>query len=457
MAEQKRQLRLGVFLQANGHHIAAWRHPGANADLGVSFAQYKELAQKAEAAKFDMIFLADGVAVRENADNTESMSRSGRAVTFEPLTLYSALAAVTEHIGFVATASTTYNEPYHVARKFASLDHMSGGRSGWNVVTSASDAEARNFGLEKHVEHGKRYQRAEEFVDVVTKLWDSWEDDSFLRDKASSRFLIPKNCTRNQPQRRRFFPWRGPHQRGAFAAGLAEVVVQAGASEPGRELAARTGEVIFTAQQTLEDAQKFYASVKGRMPKYGRRPEQLLVMPGIFPVIGATQAEAEAKYKQLQDLVHPAQGLQMLRNIAPGVDLSKIDLDGPLPDDLPETNGGKSRQALLRGMAARDNLTIRQLFLKVAGARGHFTIVGTPKSIVDTLEQWFVEGGADGFNIMPPYLPGGLDEFIELVLPELRRRGLFRSEYEGRTLRENLGLARPENQFAVARGAALRA
>ncbi len=455
MAEQKRRLRLGVFLQANGHHIAAWRHPGANADLGVSFAQYKELAQKAEAAKFDMIFLADGVAVRENADNTESMSRSGRAVTFEPLTLYSALAAVTEHIGFVATASTTYNEPYHVARKFASLDHISGGRSGWNVVTSASDAEARNFSLEKHVEHGKRYQRAEEFVDVVTKLWDSWEDDSFLRDKASGQFFDPEKLHETN-HKGEFFSVRGPLNVARSPQGW-PVVVQAGASEPGQELAARTGEVIFTAQQTLEDAQKFYASVKGRMPKYGRRPEQLLVMPGIFPVIGATQAEAEAKYKQLQDLVHPAQGLQMLRNIAPGVDLSKIDLDGPLPDDLPETNGGKSRQALLRGMAARDNLTIRQLFLKVAGARGHFTIVGTPKSIVDTLEQWFVEGGADGFNIMPPYLPGGLDEFIELVLPELRRRGLFRSEYEGRTLRENLGLARPENQFAMARGAALRA
>src|ERR1700722_20310701 len=192
MADDRRQLRLGVFLQANGHHIAAWRHPGANADLGVSFAQYKELAQKAEAAKFDMIFLADGVAVRENADNTESMSSSGRAVTFEPLTLYSALAAVTDHIGFVATASTTYNEPFHVARKFASLDHISGGRSGWNVVTSATDAEAKNFGLEQHVEHGKRYRRAEEFVDVVTKLWDSWEDDAFLRDKESGRFFDPE-------------------------------------------------------------------------------------------------------------------------------------------------------------------------------------------------------------------------------------------------------------------------
>jgi alkanesulfonate monooxygenase len=447
MAEQKRRLRLGAFLQANGHHIAAWRHPGASPDLGVSFAQYKALAQKAEAARFDLIFLADGVAVRENSENTEAMSRSGRPVTFEPLTLYAALAAVTEHIGFVATASTTYNEPFHVARKFASLDHISGGRAGWNVVTSASDAEAKNFSLDQHVEHGKRYRRAEEFVDVVTKLWDSWEDDSFLRDKESGLFFNPEKLHQTN-HNGEFFSVRGPLNVARTPQGH-PVIVQAGASEPGQELAARTAEVIFTAQQTLQDAQEFYASVKGRMPRYGRRPEQLLVMPGIFPVVGATHEEAEKKYQVLQDLVQPAQGLQMLRNIAPGVDLSNIDLDGPLPDDLPETNGGKSRQALLRSMAARGNLTIRQLFLKVAGGRGHLTVLGTPQSIADTLEEWFTQGAADGFNIMPPYLPGGLDDFIQLILPELRRRGLVREEYEGRTLRENLGLARPENQFAV--------
>jgi alkanesulfonate monooxygenase len=442
-----KQLRLGAFLQANGHHIAAWRHPGASADLGVSFALYRALAQQAEAAKFDMVFLADGVAVRENSESTDAMSHSGRAVTFEPLTLYSALAAVTERIGFVATASTTYNEPFHVARKFASLDHISGGRAGWNVVTSATDAEAKNFGLDRHVEHGQRYRRAEEFVDVVTKLWDSWEDDAFIRDKESGQFFDPAKLHQTN-HKGEFFSVRGPLNVARTPQGY-PVIVQAGASEPGQELAARTAEVIFTAQQTLEDAQAFYASVKGRMAKYGRRPVDLLVMPGVFPIIGSTQEEAERKYKVLQDLVQPAQGLQMLRNIAPGVDLSKLDLDGPLPDDLPETNGGKSRQALLRNIAARENLTIRQLFLKVAGGRGHLTLIGTPQMIADTMEQWFKESAADGFNIMPPYLPGGLEDFISLVLPELRRRGLFRTEYEGRTLRENLGLARPENQFAV--------
>ncbi|HIC7213196.1 LLM class flavin-dependent oxidoreductase [Burkholderia stabilis] len=446
----ERKLRIGVFLMANGHHIEAWRHPDANPDLDVSFPQYKALAQQAEAAKLDLIFLADGAAVYGDLDNHEALSRFGSHVLLEPLTLHAALSAVTERIGFVATASTSFNEPYNIARKFASLDHLSAGRVGWNVVTSASDVEARNFGLDRHLEHGHRYRRAEEFVDVVTKLWDSWEDDAFIRDKASGRYFDP---TKLHPANHEgeFFSVAGALNVARSPQGY-PVIVQAGSSEPGQDLAARTAEVIFTAWPTLQEAQAFYAGVKGRMAKYGRSPDQLLVMPGIFPVVGATQEEAEHKYRILQDLVQPVHAHQMLSAIAGGIDTSGIDIDGPLPPDLPaDTNGSKSRLALLRALAEREKLSIRQLFLRVAGARGHLTVVGTPESIADVMEQWFREGAADGFNVMPPYLPGGLEDFINDVLPELRRRNLFRTEYEGHTLRENLGLSRPESRFASVR------
>jgi N-acetyl-S-(2-succino)cysteine monooxygenase len=441
-----RQIKLGAFLQPNGNHTAAWRHPDAEPDLGLNFAQYKKMVQIAEAAKFDMLFLADGVAVRENIGNIETLRRSGRVVSFEPITLYSALSAVTQNIGFVATASTTYYEPYHVARLFASLDHLSDGRAGWNVVTSWSDAEAHNFGRDSHLEHATRYRRAHEFVDVVTGLWDSWEDDAFLRDKASGVFFDPEKLHVLNYQGE-FLKVKGPLNVARPPQGY-PVIVQAGSSEDGQELAARTSEVIFTAQQTLVDAQNFYRGLKGRLAKYGRRPEQLLVMPGIFPVVGRSLQEAQDKFEMLQNLIAPEIGLSMLRNIAPDVDLSLYDLDKPLPTGLSKTNGSTSRQALLLEMAARENLTVRQLYLRIAGGRGHWSLIGTPESIVDQLEEWFLNEGADGFNVLTPWLPGGLTDFAELVIPELQRRGLFRTEYEGKTLRENLGLARPANQFA---------
>jgi alkanesulfonate monooxygenase len=449
MSSSKPKLRLGAFLQANGHHVAAWRHPGTQADVGVNFGHYRELAELAERGKFDMVFLADGVAVRERSDDDAAFVRLGRVTSFEPLTLYSALSAVTKHIGFVATASTTYNEPYHVARLFASLDHLSGGRAGWNVVTSHSEAEALNFNRDAHLDHAIRYRRAQEFVDVVTGLWDSWEDDAFLRDKETGVFF-DLNKLHVLNHKGEFFKVRGPLNVARSPQGY-PVVVQAGSSEAGQELAARTAEVIFTAWQTLEEAQRFYRAVKDKLAKYGRSPEQLKVMPGVMPVIGRSEQEARDKYQLLQELIHPSVGLNMLRNIAPGVDLSRYPLDGPFPKDLPETNGSKTRQKLLVDLAEREGLSIRQLYLSVAGARGHWTIFGTPQSIADQLEEWFVNGAADGFNVMPPYLPGGLTEFIEQVIPELQRRGLFRTEYEGRTLRENLGLERPANQFVNSR------
>lgn len=447
MTQRSGTLRLGAFLYPTGHHIAAWRHPDAQADAGVNFAHYVQLAQAAEAAKFDLVFLADGVGTR--GDDVDFLSRTSHSYVaqFEPITLLSALAAVTQRIGFVATASTSFNEPFHIARKFASLDHISGGRAGWNLVTSSSDHEARNFNRDAHFAHGERYARAAEFADVVTRLWDSWDDGAFVRDKAAGRFFDPAGRHVLDHQGR-FFSVRGPLNVPRSPQGR-PVLVQAGSSEAGRELAAQTAEVIFTAQQTLQDAVDFYADVKGRLARHGRAPEDLLIMPGVFPVVGASESEAREKFEELQALIDPRVGLALLSEQAGEIDLSAWPLDGPIPP-LPETNASKSRQHLMLELARRENLTIRQLYLRIAGARGHWQLVGTPAQIADALEERFVHYGADGFNVMPPALPGGLADFIGLVLPELRRRGLFRSEYEGRTLRENLGLRRPASRHATA-------
>ncbi|OKH46272.1 nitrilotriacetate monooxygenase [Calothrix sp. HK-06] len=441
MSLANKQLKLGAFLMSSGHHVAAWRHSNARADGGLSFEHYRQITQTAERGKFDMIFFADGVAVRGRG---EGLSRTA-PVHFEPLTLLSALSVVTQNIGLAATVSTTYNEPYHLARKFASLDYLSNGRAGWNLVTSASNVEAQNFNKEKHMEHTLRYQRAREFVDVVKALWDSWEDDAFIRDKESGIYFDSDKL--HVPNHKgEHFSVRGPLNVARPIQGY-PVIIQAGSSEDGQELAAQTAEVIFTAQQTLLEAQTFYSGIKEKVAKYGRNPDDVKIMPGVFPVIGRTEEEAKEKYEQLQDLIHPQVGLGLLSALVGGVDLSIYPIDEPFPD-LPDTNLQKSRLKLLTDLARRDNLTIRQLYLAIAGARGHRTILGTPQQIADQLEDWFINGGADGFNIMPPYLPGGLDEFVEFVIPELQRRGLFRTEYEGRTLRENLGLPRPVNRFS---------
>ncbi|GBD46842.1 LLM class flavin-dependent oxidoreductase [Methylopila sp. Yamaguchi] len=439
-----RQMKLNAFIHATGHHVAAWRHPDAQADAGVNFEHYAQLAKTAEAAKFDALFLADTVAIRDG--NIESASRTARyIVQFEPLTLLAGLAAVTERLGLIATASTTYNEPYHIARKFASLDHISEGRAGWNLVTSATEGEALNFSREKHLEHALRYERAREFAEVVTGLWDSYEDDAFPRDKAEGRFFDPdKLHVLNHAGKH--FRVRGPLNTARSPQGR-PVIVQAGSSEAGKQLAAETADVVFTAQQTLEEAQAFYADVKARAVAAGRSADAIKILPGVSPVVGRTRAEAQATFEKLQSLIHPVVGVSLLSSMIGGFDLSGYDLDGPVPD-LPETNNGKSRQALLFGIAKRENLTIRGLYEWIAGARGHWTVVGSPEEIADQLQERFEQGGADGFNVMPPYLPGGLDDFVALVVPELRRRGLFRTEYEGRTLRENLGLPYPHHSAA---------
>jgi alkanesulfonate monooxygenase len=445
MTEGTRKIRLGAFISGPGHHVAAWRHPESQADGRFNFEHLKNVTQIAERGLFDAVFLADGLAsqLRPGAEG-----RTAYGGGFEPVTLFSALSAVTQHIGFIATASTTYEDPYILARKFASLDLLSGGRAAWNVVTTGSADAAGNFGLEAHPDHALRYERAREFVAVVRGLWDSWEDDAFLLDKQQGYFYDPAKV-HELNHVGKHLRVRGPLNVPRPVQGH-PVIVQAGASEDGRELAAQTAEVIFTAWLNLADAQSFYRDVKSRMARYGRHPDELKVMPGVFPVVGRTESEAQAKFQALQELILPEVGLALLSGLIGGFDLSGYPLDGPVPE-LPETNNNKSRQALMLRTARERNLTIRDLYLLVAGARGHWQLVGTPTQIADQLQSWFENEAADGFNVMPPVQPTGLDDFVTLVVPELQRRGLFRTAYEGRTLRGNLGLARPENRYAVRR------
>ena len=445
-----RKMRLGAFIMATGHHVAAWRHPGSQADAGTNIDHYIALAQTAERGLFDQVFVADSPGVQHKGDD-ESLSRQGRIAHFEPVTLWAALSAVTHHIGFVATASTTYEDPFLLARKFASLDHLSKGRAAWNVVTTSADNVHGNFGIEAHPDPAVRYERAHEFVEVVKGLWDSFEDDAFSRDAASGVYFDPRKLHALNHVGKHF-KVKGPLNIGRSPQGH-PVIVQAGSSEDGKELAAATAEAIFTAWTSRAEAQAFYRDVKGRMPRHGRRPEALLVLPGISPVIGRTEAEAQEKWAELQALIHPSVGLNTLAQFWPQDDLSRWNLDAP-PPYYPEPPKGKnSRAHVVIELARRERLSVRQLYEYLAGARGHWVVVGTPSSIADQMQSWFENGAADGFNVMPPVLPQSLEEFVDLVIPELQSRGLFRTAYEGRTLRENLGLARPASRYANASAA----
>jgi FMN-dependent oxidoreductase (nitrilotriacetate monooxygenase family) len=437
MSNAKRQLHLNAFIMANGHHEAAWRHPDSDPRQALTLQHYAKIAQTAERGKLDSLFLADGVALWGNV-KYNSHSR------FEPLTLLSALAAVTEHIGLIATASTTYNEPYHLSRKFASLDHLSGGRAGWNIVTSAGNAEAQNFNRESRPDHELRYERATEFIEVAKKLWDSWDDDAAVIDKASGIYADP-DLIHSIDHVGTHFQVAGPLNTPRPVQGY-PLIVQAGSSETGKDYAARYAEAVFTAQQTFADGKAFYDDVKGRLARYGRNPDEIKILPGISPIIGATEADAAEREAQLNSLITPEYGVRQLSNLLDH-DISQYPLDGPLPDVGSYTEGSQSRFDLVTGLARRENLTIRQLIERLAGGRGHRVFAGTPAQVADQIEQWFTEGAADGFNIMPPTLPGGLDDFVNVVVPELQRRGLFRTEYTGTTLREHYGLARPTNQF----------
>lgn len=430
-------LNLGVILDS-GSHVAAWRHPDVSADAAWQFSHYAGLAQLAERGLFDMVFFADSLATRSMAD-LASASLAEPSKHLEPMLLLAGMAAVTKHIGLVSTATTTYYEPYHLARFFATLDHMSDGRAGWNLVTSQNANEAQNFGRPQHPPREDRYARADEFVKTVQGLWDSWSDDAFTYDKASGQYFDPAGLQLLN-NRGLHFDVAGPLNVPRTPQGW-PVVTQAGSSEQGKALGAETADIIFTAQHDLTTAVAFAADVKGRLAQFGRAPEALKVLPGIVPFVGATREEALAKQAQLDALIEPRLGLSVLSALMGNVDLSGYDLDGPLPE-LPQSNTSQSRQALFVATARREGLTIRQLYHRACTANGHRVVAGTAEEIADDLETWHRAGAADGFVLIPAWLPGGLSDFIEHVVPVLQYRGLFRTRYEGKTLRDNLGLPR---------------
>lgn len=437
-----RTLTLNLFLHHVGHHEAAWRHPSTQPDALFTADYYVDLARRAEAAKLDAVFFADGPVLHGGVEHNA-------VGTLEPLLTLATIAARTERIGLIATASTTYYEPYNLARLFGTLDHLSGGRAGWNVVTTSAADAAANFGLPAHPDPEVRYARAEEFLQAVTRLWDSWESDAVLVDREAGRYADPAKI---HPA-----DFVGQHLSVAGALNLARspqgrpVIVQAGASNAGRDFASRWAEAIFTAHQRLEDAQAFYAGIKSGTLRHGRDPEQVKILPGISPFIGSTEAEARALEQEFNELTVPAYGLRQLGGQA-GIDLSALDLDEPVPIELfadagDVTDNKRSRLQVVAGIVERERPTLRGLLHRLAGARGHRVVAGTPEQIADTIEEWFTTWAADGFNVMPPALPDGLDAFTEHVVPILQERGLFRREYTGSTLRDHLGLDVPQNRY----------
>jgi alkanesulfonate monooxygenase len=420
-------------------HTGAWRYPGAFPDANFNFQHLKRFAQTLERARFDAFFMADHLALLNMP--MAALQRSHTATSFEPFTLLSALSQATEHIGLVATASTTFDAPFHIARRFASLDHISNGRAGWNIVTTSNPDAALNFGVDDHMEHDERYDRAREFYDVVTGLWDSWADDAFVRDVDSGIFFDPAKL-HTLDHRGRYLSVKGPLHIARPPQGW-PVIVQAGASDAGRQLAAETAEVIFAAHGNIDDARAFYADMQRRLAGAGRAGDSLKVLPAAFVVVGDTLEEARAIRARLDSLVHYESAIASL-SIALGHDASRFDPDAPLPE-IPQTNASRSSRERAIALAEREGLTVRQLAQRLGGYGG-MAFVGTAKTIADEMETWLDSFACDGFNVMFPWLPGGLDAFADKVVPELQRRGLFRTEYEGSTLRENLGLARPANR-----------
>jgi FMN-dependent oxidoreductase (nitrilotriacetate monooxygenase family) len=437
-----RQLSLNAFIYPAGHHEAAWRHPTSAAERIYDAAYYQDIARTAEAAKLDAVFFADGPALQGDITH----NAVGR---LEPITLLTAIAAATERIGLIATASTTYYEPYNLARLFGSLDHISGGRAGWNIVTTGTDSAAANFGLDAHPPHAERYARAREFVDAVVALWDSWEDDAVVLDRAAGVYA-DRSKIHEIGHAGRYVRVRGPFNQPRPPQGH-PVLVQAGASNDGRAFAGQYAEAIFTAHQRLADAQDFYTDIKRRAAQLRRRPEHVKILPGISPFIAGTEAAAQALEREFNELTVPAYGVAQLERMT-GTELGHLDLDGPIPLELFDgagdvTDNSRSRLQVVAGIVARERPTVRGLLHRLAGARGHRVVAGTPEQVADTIQEWFTSGAADGFNVMPPYYPGGLEVFTGTVVPILRERGLFRAEYTGRTLREHFGLPRPLSQF----------
>ncbi|HSH99407.1 MAG TPA: LLM class flavin-dependent oxidoreductase [Reyranella sp.] len=433
-----RRMHLNLFIQSRGHHEASWRHPAASPLPLTDIRYYQDVARRAEAGLFDSIFLADQLALDGD------VGRSGRS-WLEPITVLAALATSTTRVGLIATASTTYTEPFNLARQFASIDHMSGGRAGWNIVTSWLAAAAGNYGGAAQVSHADRYARGEEFVQVVKALWDSWADDAVLDDRAGGQYARPDRI-RPINHAGAFYQVRGPLNLPRCPQGR-PVFVQAGSSDTGRRFAARHAEAVFTAQMEKATAQAFYADLKGLAVAEARRPDQVLILPGLSPLIAGTEAEAQRQARELNDLTDPEVGRKRLSGRFGGHDFSHLPLDTPLaPEDFPDpgtVEAARSRTEVIVGLVRRERLTLRQLLARLAGARGHYTMAGTPEQIADFMEAWFKEGAADGFNVMPPVLPMMLDAFVAEVIPLLQRRGLFRTAYEGETLREHYGLSYP--------------
>ena len=440
-----RQIKLTAFCHPPGH----WRMPGA-LPTDMSFDDNVRLARTAERGKFDMLFYQDSAAVAPayylSGGNAEALAEAARCVRLEPLTLLAALAAVTTRIGLISTATTTYNDPFSIARKFATIDHISKGRAGWNLVTSQNEDEAQNFGRDAHMDHAHRYARAEEFYDVVSGLWDSWDDDAIIRDHASGQYIRPSGLHRLD-HKGAHFSVRGPLNVARPVQGH-PVIAQAGSSEPGRELAARTADVVFTAQVEIGEAKAFYADLKGRMAAHGRQPDDLKIMPGIRFVLGVTESEARERYEMMVSSASDEGALAAVQRLAGDLDLKKFPLDGPLPD-LPPSNAAKARQKMLIDLARRENLSIRQLARRFNFSLGHLVFVGTPARLADMMQEWFEAGAADGFTMLSPYYPGPLEQVVDQVVPELQRRGLFRTEYEGATLRENLGVPFRRSWYAA--------
>ncbi|WP_264035480.1 LLM class flavin-dependent oxidoreductase [Mycolicibacterium neworleansense] len=436
-----RQLHLNAFLMGVGHHEAAWRHERTDVRNLTDVKHFQRLAQLAERGRLDSVFFADGLAVGPRVKhNTQAI--------FEPITLLTAMAVVTEHVGLIATATTGYIEPYTLARSFASLDHISGGRAGWNIVTSAGEDEAANFGVDGIPDHAGRYRRAAEFVNVAMALWDSWEDDALVLDESTGIFADPDRVHRVD-HAGEHFTVRGPLNTPRSVQGR-PLLVQAGSSESGKDFAARYAEAIFTAQRSVADGKAFYRDVKSRAVKFGRSADEVKILPGIVPFIGPTEEAALELEKQFTDLISPEYSLRQLSQML-GVDLTAHALDAPLPalPPIEQIQGNKSRYQLVKDLASSESLSVRQLIAKLGGGRGHRTFAGTAEQVADNLELWFTEGAADGFNIMPPYLPGGLEDFVEQVVPILQRRGLFRTDYTATTLRGHYGLAHRPSRYTV--------
>src|SRR5712692_5103085 len=435
----QRKLRFGTFLAGTGSNMSSWRHPHAVGDAAINFAYFKSLTRKAEAAKFDFAFFGDGLYISEK-------SQPNFLNRFEPLTLLAALGMVTTHIGLAARLSTTYSDPYTVARQFASIDHLSNGRAGWNIVTSPLEGSALNYSKPAHPEHDLRYRMADEFLDVTKGLWDSWEDDAFIRNKATGVFFDPTKMHRLNHQGE-FFSVQGPLNIARSKQGR-PVLVQAGSSEAGKAFAARHADAIFTSQGSLTDAAQFYRDVKQCAAQYGRHPDEIVIFPGCSPIVGHTPAEAEQKYQEIASLVDIGDALHYLGRYFNDLDFTQFDLDAPFPElgDFGR-NGWESATDKLKHLASTERLTLRQLALRTTTPKS--TFMGTPTHIADTMQAWFEAGAADGFMISSAVLPDGLYDFIDHVLPILQERGVFRTEYEADTLRGNLGLPKPANRYAI--------